>query len=68
MHYCICEKAGISFSGNATELQEYDVVINNLHALIMDIVLSAVFILEPFWMHIQFYLSGKMFVELIKKM
>ena len=68
MYYSICDKVGISLSGNVTKLLGCGVVINILVALIMDIVLSAVFFLEPFWMYIQFYLSGKMFVESIKQL
>lgn len=68
MYYSICNKVGIPFSGNVTKLLGCGVVINILVALIMDIVLTAVFFLEPFWMYIQFYLSGKLFVESIKKL
>ncbi len=68
MYYSICEKVGISFSQNAFKLVGCGIVVNIAVALIMDIVLTAVFFLEPLWMYFQFYLSGKMFVEAIKKM
>lgn len=68
MYSSICNKVGISFSENRSKLVGCGIVVNILVALIMDIVLSVLFFLEPFWMYLQFYLSGKMFVESIKKL
>lgn len=68
MYYSICGKVGISFSQNAFKLVGFGIVVNILVALAMDIVLTAVFFLEPLWMYFQFYLSGKLFVEAIKKL
>ena len=42
--------------------------VNIAIALAVDTILTIVCFLEPFWMYMQFYLSGKLFVESIKKM
>lgn len=68
MYSSICDKVGISFSDNFFKLVGCGIVVNIVVALIMDLVLSFIFFLEPFWMYMQFYLSGKFFVEGIKAM
>lgn len=45
MYYSLCDKVGIFFIGNAVKLLGCGFVVNIAVALIMDIVLSAVFFL-----------------------
>lgn len=68
MYSKICEKCGISFSANFWKLVGVGFFVNIAIALAVDTILTIVCFLEPFWMYMQFYLSGKLFVESIKKM
>lgn len=65
MYSSISRLAGFHFSWG--EYIGAGVVVNIIVALILDILLSAVFFLEPFIMYIQFYLSGKLFYDGLKK-
>lgn len=68
MYVKICDKVGISFSDNAGKLLGVGFVVNIIVAFVLDFALSAVFFIEPFLVYLQFYLSGKMFVETLKKL
>lgn len=68
MYSKISEKVGISFSENKGKLIGAGVIINIIVAFIIDIALTAFFFLEPFIIYAQFYLSGKFFVESLKKL
>lgn len=61
-------KVGISFSEHKGKLIGIGVVINIIVAFILDFALSALFFIDPFLVYAQFYLSGKMFVESLKKL
>lgn len=67
MYSAICKKVGISFSENKGKLIGAGVIVNIIVAIIIDIGLTAFFFLEPFIIYAQFYLSGKFFVESLKK-
>ena len=68
MYSSICDKVGISFSDHFWKLVGVGMMVNLLVVLISDIVFTVLFFLEGFIMYFQFYVSGKMFVESIKKM
>lgn len=66
MYSKIAEKCGLSFSNNFWKLAGIGFVVNVVIALVLDIVLSALFFLAPFVFYAQFYLSGKMYIETLK--
>ena len=68
MYSSICDKVGISFSEHFWELVGVGVFVNIVIALVIDIVFSFLFIFEGFIMYFQFYFSGKLFVESIKRL
>ncbi len=68
MYSSICNKVGISFSDNFWSLVGVGIFVNIAIALAIDIVFSFLFFLEGFIMYFQFYMSGKLFVESIKKL
>ena len=68
MYSKIAKKVGISFAANRAKLIGVGTVINVIVALILDIALSAVFFIEPFIVYAQFYLSGKLYVEALKRL
>ena len=68
MYSAICDKVGISFSNHFWSLVGVGIFVNIAIALVIDIVFSVLFFLEGFIMYFQFYLSGKLFVESIKKL
>lgn len=43
-------------------------MVNIAVAFVLDFLLTAVFFILPFILYIQFYLSGKFFVESVKKL
>lgn len=67
MYGALCEKVGISFSENRSKLIGIGFAVNIAVAFILDIFLTAFFFIEPFILYFQFYLSGKFFVESLKK-
>lgn len=68
MYSSICDKVGISFSDNFWKLVGVGFIVNIIVALVIDVVFSVLFFLEGFIMYFQFYLSGKVFVESLKKL
>lgn len=68
MYSSIAEKCDLSFSENFWKLAGVGFIVNVLVALVLDIVLSALFFLAPFVFYAQFYLSGKMYIETLKRM
>lgn len=68
MYSKISEKVGISFSDHMGQLIGIGVIINIIVAFVLDFVLTAFFFLEPFILYFQFYLSGYLFVESLKKL
>ncbi len=68
MYSAICDKVGISFSDFFWKLVGLGMFVNIAVAFILDFVLSALFFLEPFVMYMQFYFSGKAFVESVKQL
>lgn len=68
MYSSVAEKCGVSFSDNFGKLVGVGFVINIIVALILDVALTAFFFIEPFLLYLQFYLSGKFFVESLKKL
>lgn len=68
MYSKISEKVGISFSENRSKLIGVGMLVNIAVALIIDVAMTAFFFLEPFIIYLQFYLSGKFFVESLKKL
>ena len=68
MYSSICDKVGISFSDHFWSLVGVGIVVNILIALAIDIVFTFLFFLEGFIVYFQFYLSGKLFVESLKKL
>lgn len=67
MYSSICNKVGISFSENFWSLVGIGFFVNIVITLVIDVVFSFLFFLEGFIIYFQFYLSGKFFVESIKK-
>lgn len=67
MYSSIAHKVGLSFSDNFWKLAGIGFFVNVLIALVIDVALSFFFFLEPFIIYLQFYLSGKMFIETLKK-
>lgn len=67
MYSKICERIGMSFSSNFWKLVGVGFFVNIAVALAVDILLTALFFLEPFIMYLQFYFSGKLFIESAKK-
>lgn len=68
MYSSIAEKVGLSFSDNFWKLAGVGFFVNILIAFVLDLALFFVFFLEPFVMYLQFYLSGKAYVESLKKL
>ena len=68
MYSSICNKVGISFSEHFWSLVGVGVLVNIVVALVIDIVFSFLFFLEGFIIYFQFYMSGKLFVESIKRL
>lgn len=68
MYSSICNKTGISFTQNFWKLVGVGVFVNILVALILNIVLTVLPILSGFIVYAQFYLSGKIFYERVKKL
>lgn len=68
MYSKISEKVGISFSQNMGKLIGVGVIVNVIVAFIIDFALTMLFFIEPFIVYVQFYLSGKFFVESLKKL
>ena len=68
MYSSISNKVGISFSEHFWSLIGLGIVVNIIIALVIDIIFSFLFILEGFIMYFQFYMSGKLFVESLKKL
>ncbi|MBQ0052985.1 MAG: hypothetical protein KBS89_00835 [Bacteroidales bacterium] len=68
MYSKICEKCGISFMDNFWKLVGVGIFVNIAIALVVDMAMSVIFFFEFFIVYLQFYLSGKLFVESIKKM
>ncbi len=66
MYSKIADKCGLSFSDNFWKLAGIGFVVNVVIALVLDIVFSALFFLAPFIFYVQFYLSGKMYIESLK--
>lgn len=67
MYSKISDKVGISFSDNMGKLIGVGAIVNIIVAFILDFALSVLFFIEPFIVYAQFYLSGKFFVESLKK-
>ena len=68
MYSSICNKVGISFSNHFWSLAGIGFFVNIVIALVIDIIFSFLFFLEGFIIYFQFYMSGKLFVESIKKL
>ena len=68
MYSSICNKVGISFSDHFWSLVGLGIFVNILIALVIDFIFSFLFFLEGFIMYFQFYMSGKLFVESLKKL
>ncbi len=68
MYTKISEKVGISFSQHRSKLIGVGFVVNVIVAFVIDFALSTLFFIEPFIVYLQFYLSGKLFVESLKKL
>ena len=68
MYSAICKKVGVSFSDNFWSLVGVGIIINIVVAFVIDFFLSILFFLKPFILYFQFYLSGKLFVESLKKL
>ena len=68
MYSSICKKVGVSFGDNFWSLVGVGIFINIAVAFIIDLVLSVLFFLVGFIIYFQFYLSGKFFVESLKKL
>lgn len=67
MYSSICNKLGISFSRNFWKLVGVGFFVNIIVALILNIVCSIIPLLPAFVHYAQFYISGKMFYEQIRK-
>lgn len=67
MYDSIAKKVGLSFSENFWKLVGFGFFVNALVALVIDVALSFLFFLEPFAVYLQFYLSGKAYIESLKK-
>ncbi|MBD5403162.1 hypothetical protein HDR58_10280 [bacterium] len=68
MYSKVAEKVGISFSNNKGKLIGVGFIVNIAAAFILDIIFTPLFFLEGFIVYAQFYLSGKLYVENIKKL
>ena len=68
MYSSVCDKVGVSFSEHFWSLVGLGIFVNIAIALVIDIVFSFLFFLEGFFIYFQFYMSGKMFVESLKKL
>ena len=67
MYSSIAKKVGLSFSDNFWKLVGFGFFVNVFIALVVDVALSFLFFLEPFIIYLQFYLSGKVYIESLKK-
>lgn len=67
MYSKISRKIGMSFSENFWELAGVGFFVNIAVALVIDMLLTVLFFIEPFIMYLQFYISGKLFIESAKK-
>lgn len=68
MYSSIAEKYDLSFSENFWSLAGLGFFVNIAIGFVIDLVMSPVFFLQPFVSYGQFYLSGKMYVETLKKL
>lgn len=68
MYSSVCKKVGVSFSENRSKLIGLGMVVNIGVAFILDFATAALFFITPFLAYLQFYLSGKFFVDRVKKM
>ena len=68
MYTKISDKIGISFSENKGKLIGVGFIVNILVAFVLDFAMTALFFIQPFLVYMQFYFSGKMFVETIKEL
>lgn len=68
MYSKIAEKCDLSFSENFWKLVGVGFIVNIVIALVFDIVFTALPFLAPFVFYAQFYLSGKLFVETLRKL
>lgn len=67
MYGKVAEKVGVSFSENKGKLIGVGVVVNIVVAFALDLLLTALPFVLPFILYFQLYLSGKLFVESLKK-
>lgn len=68
MYSRIAKKCDLSFSDNFWKLAGLGFIVNIVVAFILDLALSTVFFLAPFVFYAQFYLSGKFYIEMLKRM
>ncbi|MDE7377994.1 MAG: hypothetical protein K2N13_03420, partial [Paraprevotella sp.] len=68
MYSKIADKVGVSFADNSTKLIGVGIIVNLIVAFVIDIIMSFIFFLKPFVMYFQFYASGKLFIETLKKL
>lgn len=68
MYSKIADKVGVSFADNLTKLIGVGIIVNLIVAFAIDLVMSFIPFLEPFMMYLQFYSSGKLFIESLKKL
>lgn len=68
MYSKIAAKCGLSFAQNFWQLTGVGIFVNIFIAFVLDAVLSAFFFFAPFVFYAQFYLSGKLFIETLRKM
>lgn len=67
MYSKIAEKCNLSFSENFWKLAGVGFIVNIVVAFFLDIVFSVLPFLAPFVFYAQFYFSGKMYIEALKK-
>lgn len=68
MYSSICDKVGISFTENFWKLVGLGIIVNIGVAFAIDLLLSVLFFLNGFLIYLQFYFSGKAFVESLKRL
>lgn len=67
MYSSIAKRCDLSFSDNFWKLAGLGFVVNIIVAFVLDLALSTVFFLAPFVFYAQFYLSGKFYIETLKR-
>jgi len=67
MYSKIAKKIGVDFKSNVFQILGVGIVVNIGVALLIDIFMTVLWFLEGFVIYFQFYVSGKLFIESLKR-